>query len=80
MGVDQVTAKAIAVCENVTRDINRFIADFYASESDGRALVEEISGWQFTVEVSDEEYAPYEQKMLRSDLIGIIALLSTIFK
>lgn len=79
-GVEQVNAKALAVRENVVKDINKFISDFYEDGSAVCALIEEISNWQFVTEISDEEYARYEKKALQSDLIGLIGVLGMIFK
>ncbi|MDE7372478.1 MAG: hypothetical protein K2N18_00275, partial [Clostridia bacterium] len=75
-GVEQVTEKAFVVCEKVVVDINKFISDFYADSS----VTEDISNWQFVTDVSDEEYARYEEKILQSDLIGIIGVLESIFQ
>ena len=79
-GIDKVNETAIAICQKAIADVNRFISDFYASDSAIRSLTEEIANWQFVTELSEAEYKQnYESKLMQSDLIGLISLISAVF-
>lgn len=76
-GVEEAGRKSLAVCEKAVRDIKQFIGDFYKQGSESRAQVEKIANWQFVSQnLDDAEYEPYQEDLMHSEIIGIIALFS----
>lgn len=75
-GVELATQKAVEVCGYAVNDIKAFISDFYAPSSDSKQVLQTIADWQLVSgNLSNEEYAAYEEQIFKSDMVGLLVLI-----
>lgn len=78
-GVSIANRKTVEVCQKAVRDIKKFVEDFYAQNSQSKAGIEAIANMQLVdSNLSSDEYGAYESAIMRSDLFGILVLISLI--